>query len=461
MRSSEATTLNQDHQHLHLHGNASLPDSESPTTVTTHSALKRLRQEREDAAMEIAASYDYGDDDDADDAGSGAFWRGTLDSVKVGRGRRERRTKEATTAEDIDEHVSSRIKSLNVQVTLKNHALLETVPRHFSLGGERKIGHELPRKLRRGGRVLAAQLRPNPDIFNVNHPLGKAREAQSVESVNSGGSAEQPTPATSAWNDDEGYEKPHEHRVKEHAEDVSTSTSSTGGASVHKFKGAMTKKLSTTRKRTLKLFADLDMPTDKQLAFLAKYSSSFEDTEMLDVALQQWEEAAQLISLREFTLDRLKRLERGDWLEPFELFSDEEQDELRRRGSWVIPPSTAFHRESATTPVLLGVVNDAMKAKRSGALAGDGFEEPLVGSPVLQASSIKDEIADVHKAREQLRKESIAWLRRILHRVTGNTLKSLRTTDERFGDTVTYQGRGYAAKIAAQMAGKSRWGKKK
>ena len=46
-----------------------------------------------------------------------------------------------------------------------------------------------------------------------------------------------------------------------------------------------------------------------QVAFLARYSASFEQTEQLDGALGAWEAAAELITLRELTTERLGLLE--------------------------------------------------------------------------------------------------------------------------------------------------------
>ena len=59
-------------------------------------------------------------------------------------------------------------------------------------------------------------------------------------------------------------------------------------------------------------FVYVPPPSRKQVAFLGKYTASFADTEKLDAALGQWEEAAVLINLREHCLGRLKRMEKGE-----------------------------------------------------------------------------------------------------------------------------------------------------
>lgn len=429
-RSSEAIIKH--HHDFRLHqGDLDDGESDGAAALATRQGdlhrMQLLRQQRAEEAIEAAAKFDFGDQeaDDHDD-GSAAFWEKILSEES-------RPHKNKVASEDDQQHRLS----TNSHRMLKSSALLETVPRHVS----QPIGAQLPKQLRRGGRILAAQMRPNPDIFRGNeHALGKAREArlfqEKMEAID-----------RAAWDEDEGYEKPHEHRVNDsgpaNLATADVPSSSSGHAAARKFKGPV-KKLGTTRKRTLQLFADLEMPTDKQLAFLSRYSSSFDDTELLDKALEQWEEAARFISLREFTLERLGRLERGEWLEPFELFPAEMILELKNKGVWVVPPSSNFHRGKVVEEVQVPVP-----------------QNPLVGEEVLKQTSLGVELNRVKNDREKLRNESIAWLRRVLSRVTGKTLAQLRLTDDRFSDTVTFQGQGYATIIASRMAGKSLKTKKK
>lgn len=173
---------------------------------------------------------------------------------------------------------------------------------------------------------------------------------------------------------------------------------------------------------------------DKQLAFLKKYSSSFDDTEMLEKALQAWEKGATLVRLREMTLRKLELLERGSWLQLFEIFTDEQQEELRNKGAWVVVPQH-FHVEASSK---------AGRRRRA--------EDLSVGRTPVETGNDAREIEEIRRKREKTREEIVLWLRRVASKITGKTLAHLREVDSAFGDVVSFQGKGYAAVIAASLA---------
>jgi len=173
---------------------------------------------------------------------------------------------------------------------------------------------------------------------------------------------------------------------------------------------------------------------DKQLTFLKKYSSSFDDTEMLEKALQAWEKGAALIQLREMTLRKLELLEKGSWLQLFEIFTEEQQEELRNKGAWVVVPQH-LHVEASS------------KAGRQ-----IRAEDLSVGRAPVEKGNDAREIEEMRRKREKTRKEIVLWLRRVASKITGKTLAHLREVDSAFGDVVSFQGKGYAGVIAASLA---------
>jgi len=269
------------------------------------------------------------------------------------------------------------------------------------------------------------------------------------------------------------------------------------------------RKMRETRARATKLFVDLEMPSSKQIAFLAKYSRSFEDTELLDAAIGSWEHAAELVKLREYTMDRLRRVERGEWLEPFELFSPDQEASMKKQGAWVIRPSAVLFgsslSSSASAPVKpiaghtsvsahavspSGKTNNgldeqlmqgggedhsimASKISEGGKVATDlevfeaqmsktsstanghlhgGGNDPVVGQVAHKHEPLDSELRDVKRAREIQRVSTVNWLRRVLSKITGKAMQQLADTESKFGDAVHFRGHDYAPKVAADVA---------
>jgi len=66
---------------------------------------------------------------------------------------------------------------------------------------------------------------------------------------------------------------------------------------------------------------------------------------------------------------------------------------------------------------------------------------------------IDADLRDVARTRELQRLATVNWLRRILSQVTRRALAALQVCEDRFGDAVSFQGRDYAATLAAAGAG--------
>ena len=443
--------------------------------------------------------------------------------------------------------------STNGHSSPSGHGNSEQLPAVNMAGGPALVGATLSSSLRRGGSPLAATLHPKGALA-LQPPSLSRREMMAQEEENrkqlvawqrahKGGDGE-----GAASREENGNEK------VEHGENdsvVSGSNNSAGGGNewaadeplplgskarlytpgapspppskptAHTSAAGSTTEVShaaaklhrplrhtkDTRKRTAALFEALEMPTEKQLAFLTRYSASFGDTARLDEALGAWENAAALVRLREYTLARLALLEKGHWLEPFELFDQDQERSLRQVSAWVmrptpmlfgVPPNAAEKAQAAAAEEQANAdalsvpfnPNISRPGSRSGSRLGSrgrasmdvpggaGFtrdddgnvtptspapvaspttssasaapaaaEGPSVGFTLTQPTPVETDLWDVQKGRELQRLATVNWLRRILSRITRHATKALQVCEDRFGDAVSFQGRDYAATI--------------
>jgi hypothetical protein len=79
-----------------------------------------------------------------------------------------------------------------------------------------------------------------------------------------------------------------------------------------------------------------------------------------------------------------------------------------------------------------------------------------VGFTLAKPTPVEADLRDVARTRELQRLATVNWLRRILSQVTRRALAALQVCEERFGDAVSFQGRDYAATLAAAGAGARR-----
>jgi hypothetical protein len=176
------------------------------------------------------------------------------------------------------------------------------------------------------------------------------------------------------------------------------------------------------------------------------------------------------VQLREYILEKLKRLENGEWLEPFEIFSLKQEATLKEHNAWVTRPapqhfagsggdiigsSGAYDNVQPDQAHLMVPPSDSdvYHASKNRRTKVDG---PLVGRVAPTVIPIAEELKDVKRAREIQRFSTVNWLRRVLSKVTTSTLSKLGETEDKFGDVISFKGKEYAPTLLVEATSKAR-----